>query len=188
MKRRIESKLEWDFCNSGSKPGLRTTLTASKGDPERGPLLVKSVSVESNSNKFWISGHLRVDLDRRCDWSESQGGVYNDAYIAIIQLNNKLYDDKIMGGQLGCDGSSFTMDFKLEASHIGFCEEAIKRALIVLEGIGANKTEITTPSITQRTLVWVPEAHPLRKNHHHNFGWVEYGTFLGDLHGLSSKT
>lgn len=186
MKRRIESRLEWDITHFGPHRGLATDLLTIKDDKNPEPLRVVKVVVRSMQGKFAITGHMRVDLDR--EYEQRVDGGFSQTSLALMKLSSRLHHDQVMGGQMGLGGGcGFTMEFSLPARSSGFCEESIRRVLIVLEHLGVKREDVPAPQITQSTFVWVPKTHPLRNHHYSNWGWIEYGTYLGDLQGLSSR-
>lgn len=185
MKRLVETRMSWDLKEIGRRL-LATTLPISRGNKPPDAIRIKYISV--NSDHVWkerVQGHICVEFDRK--YGHDRDGMLDETALALMGVSHKLCKEKVMDGSMVFGGSGFTMGFQLLPKNKGFCEEAMMRVLALLSELGVKKEEVVTPVVTQRTLVWVPEKHPLRGEHYHKWGWIEYGTFLGDLNGLSSR-
>ena len=185
MKRRIESSLVWDFGKCLFKKGLATNIPRAKSDNVQSPLLITKITVHSSQTKTAQHGSVYVEFDRPFEYRIN--GYFEKGTLLLMALSQRLYRDNVMNGRSGYGDKHFHAEFSLPHKSSGFCDEAIMRVLVMLECLGVAKDDIPPPVITQRTLVFVPEHHPLRNRHYHKWGWVEYGTYLGDLHGLSSE-
>lgn len=185
MKKRQISELYWNFLKFGGE-GVVSTLPPSKEDANKDPLRVIQASVVSCEYDT-RAGELFVKFDRVYNY-RCLG--MNDAPInKLNEIFLRLNDVKLINRIDNLGSQHFNIEFSLPKwGGAGFCEEAIMRMLAVFEELGVNKSEIIPPTIIQRTLVCVPESKPLQNSHWgDNWGWFDFGVFLGDKFGLSSR-